>query len=135
MNKLFQKGYLPSIFLLIVALSLAGCSGSMESQLKSIAKETNKECPQMLDEYTRLDSCVSFGSTHFKYYLSVLNGIIVSDTTLLKSHLQSQLISTIKTNSKNKFFNENDITLVYQYNGDTGNYLFNIILTPENYRK
>ena len=122
-------------FLVLIGIIIfTQCSGSVESQLQSAAKETNKECPVMRDQWTRLDSCSVEGSSTFKYYFSILQ-IVVTDTTKLKSQIKPQIIETVKIHPSTRIFRDNDVTLVYKYSDDNGQYLFTITATPEDYKK
>ena len=108
------------------------CSGSLESQLKAKAKEENKNYPHLLDQYTRVDSCTTFGTT-YKYFLT-FSDIMITDTTLFKANMTPQIIKTAKINPEMAFFKKNDITLEYQYSDKDGKYVCTVIIKPDEYK-
>ncbi|MDU1889998.1 MAG: hypothetical protein E6767_04850 [Dysgonomonas sp.] len=134
MEKLFKKRNNQYFFLFVIFFVFAQCSENVDSKLKSIAKDVNeKECPKMLDEYTRLDSCAALPNKTYKYYHTIQN-LVVTDTTLIKANFAPQIVSMVKTDPQMKFFRENEVSLIYQYNGQNKNYLFSIIIAPEQYK-
>lgn len=133
MSRILKNRNIIYLLILIGIVSFTQCAGSVESQLQAAAKETNKDCPIMRDQWTRLDSCSVEGASTFNYYFSILQ-IIVTDTTSLKSQIKPQIIETVKTHPSTKIFRDNDITLVYRYNDEKGKYLFTIVATPEDYK-
>lgn len=134
MNRILKKRNIIYPLILIGIIIFTQCSGSVESQLQSAAKETNRDCPIMRDQWTRLDSCSVQAANTFKYYFTILQ-IVVTDTTNLKSQIKLQIIETVKTHPSTRIFRDNNVTLVYRYNDEKGKYLFTIVATPEEYKK
>jgi hypothetical protein len=116
----------------IVLIGLAQCTGSLDSQLKARTRAENKNYPHLLDQYTRVDSCTTYGTT-YKYFLT-LSDIMITDTTLFKVDMTPQIIKTAKINPKMVFFKKNDITLEYQYSDKDGKYICTIIIKPDEYK-
>ncbi len=133
MSKPFNGRFILFIASIIGVMSLMQCTQSLEKQLKSIAAEANKQCPYMLDQWTRLDSCVAFGDKNYKYYHTIL-GVVVSDTSLFKQQLAPQIVKTVKISPDMVFFRENNITLNYSYRDQANKYLFSVVVTPEDYK-
>lgn len=133
MNKLFMKQDLLYIILFIGIIIFPGCTGSIDSQLKKLSEEANTKCPRILDQWTRLDSCATFPNQTIRYY-HTLSEVTITDTTLFKSQLQPQIISSVKTNPDMKFFRENNVTMQYEYRNQTGKYLFSVIIEPKEYK-
>lgn len=133
MSKFFKAHNFLSVILLIAIIGFAQCSGGVDSQLKMIAKEANKQCPKSLDAFTRLDSCAAFPDRHYKYYHTI-TGVEVSDTTLFKNQMLPQIVRTIRVTPDMRFFRENGVTLEYQYNDSQGQYLFTIVAAPQDYK-
>ncbi|MDR2951573.1 MAG: hypothetical protein LBV71_20475 [Prevotella sp.] len=134
MNIILKKQNIIYLLILIVIVSFTQCSGSVESQLQSVAKETNRDCPIMRDQWTRLDSCSVQGENTFRYYFTIVQ-IVVTDTTNLKSQIKPQIIETVKNHPSTRIFRDNDVTLVYKYNDEQGKYLFTIMAAPQDYKK
>lgn len=125
------------IFYLLIAFGLTifpFCTGSVDNELKKIAEEANKTTPRLLDQWTRLDSCKALPNKNIRYFHTV-NDVVISDTTVFKSNLKPQVISVIKTSPDMKFFRENDVTMQYQYNDQSGRYIFSLIVSPQDYKK
>ncbi|MDR2955072.1 MAG: hypothetical protein LBV43_08320 [Prevotella sp.] len=133
--KYFLKKQNTLFLLLFTMLTFSQCAGNIDDQLKKIAQEANAQCPKMLDQWTRLDSCAVYPGKKYTYYHSVINDAKITDTTLFKTNLKPQIISIVRTNPDMKFFRDNDVTLNYRYNDEKGNYIFSITATPEEYKK
>jgi len=133
MNKLFMKQGLLYIILLVGIIISPGCTESVDSQLKKLLEGANTKCPKVLDQWTRLDSCAAFPNQTIRYY-HTLSEVTITDTTLFKSQLQPQIISSVKTNPDMKFFRENNVTMQYEYRDQTGKYLFSVIIEPKEYK-
>jgi len=129
-----SKHIIYSLFFLICIITFTHCSGNIESQLKAIAKETNTECPKMLDNWTRLDKCAATGGANFEYHLTILQ-IAITDTTNFKSQLKPQLLQVLKTNPSLKIFRDNDVTIKYIYNDKDGKYIFSETIIPQEYKQ
>ena len=126
-----RQGLLYIIFLLGI-LIFPRCTGSVDSQLRKISEEANLQCPKILDQWTILDSCAALPNRTIRYY-HTLKEVTITDTTLFKSKLQPQIISSVKTNPDMKFFRKNNIIMQYEYRDQSGQYLFSIIASPETY--
>lgn len=135
MEKLYKKPFVLLFSLICIGFLFAQCGKSTDARLKELVEETNKMCPHMLDQWTRLDSCAVQSGSAMRYYHSIVGELIVTDTTLFKSKLEPQIISAMKTNPDVKFYRDNDITMEYQYNDTEGKYIFSMIITPDNYKK
>lgn len=133
MKGIFCKKEIFYLFIALSAVIFPFCSGSVDNQLKKIAEEANETSPKLLDQWTRLDSCEAIPNKNIRYYHTV-SGVVISDTTLFKSNLKPQIVSVAKTNPDMKFFRENDVTMQYQYNDESGNYIFSIIISPQDYK-
>lgn len=121
------------IILLVGIIISPGCTESVDSQLKKLLEGANTKCPKVLDQWTRLDSCAAFPNQTIRYY-HTLSEVTITDTTLFKSQLQPQIISSVKTNPDMKFFRENNVTMQYEYRDQTGKYLFSVIIEPKEYK-
>jgi len=135
MNVLLQKKYILHIFLLFCIIAFTQCAGSIDSQLKKIADEANKECPKMLDQWTRLDSCAAYPGKNYIYFHTLVNEGMILDTVKFKEQFKPVIISIVKTNPNMSFFRENDVTLHYQYNDEANKFRTTIVLTPDDYKK
>ncbi|MFV0418203.1 MAG: hypothetical protein ACK5KT_05690 [Dysgonomonas sp.] len=135
MNIISPKQNILYIFLLSLIIIFTQCSGSTDTQLKKIAEEANKECPKMLDQWTRLDSCVTYPGKTYKYFHTMVNNASVSDVEQFKSTFKPVIVNTIKTHPAMKFFRENEVILQYQYSDESGETHVTIEVTPEDYKE
>ena len=62
---------------IVFALSFFGMQQlfkpNLESELREVALELNKQMPMQIDEYMRLDSASSKGKTNFIYYYTLID--------------------------------------------------------------
>ncbi len=94
----------------------------------------NNECPQMIDNQTRIDSAKVRDHKILVYYYTLptqLKSELNSES--LKQYLKPQIISNIKNSERMKFIRENDITLVYKYLDKNNSNLFELDVTPSDY--
>lgn len=134
MNRLFRKENILFVFILCCIVVFTQCSGSIDSQLEKIAAVANKECPKMLDQWTRLDSCTAYPGKVYKYFHTVINNASISDPEQFKTAFKPIIVNTIKAHPSMDFFRENDVTLQYQYNDEAGKHHVTIEVKPEDYK-
>lgn len=134
MNDILKSKKILSLFLVLGLVTLTQCAGGFDSQLKKIAEESNKECPKMLDQWTRLDSCAAYPDKNYKYFHTIVSGGAVLDKTKFEANFKPVIISIIRTNPGMKFLRENEVTLHYQYTDEAGGSQTVIVVTPEEYK-
>jgi len=109
---------------------------TIDKVLVELASKLNKEmCPMMLDMDTRADNAMALPNKTFLYNYTLVNfenGMI--DTTEIKKIIEPNIINGIKTNPNMEYFRDNKVTMRYYYKDKNGNYLFSIIVTPEQYK-
>lgn len=134
MIELFRGRNTLSVLLLSCIAMFTQCSGSIDKQLEKIAEESNKECPKMLDEWTRLDSCAAYPGKVYKYFHTIVNNSSILDAGQFEKSFKPVIISTIRTNPAIKFFRDNEIILEYQYKDETDKSTVTIKIAPEEYK-
>jgi ribosomal protein L37E len=108
---------------------------AIDKVLVEMASEMNKNLPMMIDANTRLDNVMAtFGKTVLYSYTITGLETATMDTLAMKQILEPQILNIVKTNPDMKYFRENDITMRYYYKEESGNYLFSIVITPEQYK-
>lgn len=121
----------------LLLVNLMACSPkktATEKFLKLTVVEMNKKCPMMVDKVTRLDSTNTQGTT-LNYYYTLLNADkSMGDFSKAEQPIAAQILSQVKTNPQMKGFRDNDVTLGYNYMDKNGNHLFEIKVTPEQYK-
>ena len=105
------------------------------SELKKSAIELNKQTPQHVDDYTRLDSASSIGKTNFIYYYTLLN-IEKSEINLdtVNKYTKPFVIKNVKEEPSLKIFRKNNITMDYKYYDKNGDFAMEISVTPDLYK-
>ena len=106
----------------------------LESELKEVVLELNKQTPMQIDEYMRLDSAASKGTTNLIYYYSLFD-MDKSEVNLdtVNKYLRPGIIENVITNPDLKVFRDNNITLDYIYYDKSGKFVTEISATPELY--
>lgn len=135
MNKIVQRKNILCILSFFCVIVFSQCAGNVDSQLKKIAKESNLECPKMLDQWTRLDSCAAYPDKNYKYFHTIVNDGFILDSAKFETTFKPVIISIIRTNPAMKFFKENDVTLHYQYTDEVKKKQLTIVVTPDDYKK
>ncbi len=107
-----------------------------DDKLAKAANEMNRNCPMQVDSTTRLDNVVALPDNRVQYNYTFNNGSSKNmDTAAFKVDMQNDIVKQIKTDKKHAFFKENNTTLLFSYRNEAGQYLFNIIISPEKYNK
>lgn len=95
----------------------------------------NKACPMMADAETRLDNTTVIPPKTFQYNYTLVNiesGSI--DTLEVKKIMEPIVLNFVKTNPQMKMLRDNNLTLNYFYKDKNGVYLFQIPVTPNQYK-
>ena len=107
----------------------------LESELKSVALELNKQTPMKVDQFSRLDSASTIGKTNLIYYYT-LTEIEKSEVNLdtVNKYIRPNIIENVKNNPDLKIFRDNNITMDYKYYDKNGEFATEISVTPELYK-
>lgn len=95
---------------------------SVEQQLVQLSQDLNKSCPEMMDEYTRLDATVASGKTlSFRYTI-----VDVEDEEILeaKDEIEQLCRDTVGTKAGARKMLDLGATLRYSYRNSDGKELF-----------
>ncbi|MFZ4620056.1 MAG: hypothetical protein ACOYNS_05835 [Bacteroidota bacterium] len=126
--------YVKFVILVNPYLPEAGQNG-VEEQLAAAVVEINRQCPQNIDDQTRLDS-VSMGegrSISYFYSLTALSQNEV-DTAALRKYLFPRLVANAKTGSDMSFMRENLVSMVYHYSDKNGEKTLSFSIEPHDYQ-
>lgn len=108
---------------------------SFDKQLMIIAEKLNKTCPFMVDRDTRLDNAIGGPGKNFTYNYTVVNYAAEEiDADQVKSNIYPAMLNDIKTNPDIEIFRKNEVTLIYKYKDKNGKFLFDIEISPEDYK-
>ncbi|WP_029037266.1 hypothetical protein [Salinimicrobium xinjiangense] len=107
----------------------------LESELKEVAVELNRQSPVQIDEFTRLDSAASRGKTNLIYYYT-LTGTEKSEVNVdtINKYLRPGVIENVKYHPDLKVFRDNNITLDYNYYDRNREFIAEISVTPDLYK-
>ena len=108
----------------------------LESELKNAALELNKQTPLEIDQYSRLDSASAKGKTNFIYYYTLIE-LEKSEVNLdtVNKYMRPNIIENVKNSPDLKIYRDNNITMDYKYYDKNGNFVTEISVSPELYKK
>lgn len=107
-------------------------------ELVEIQNMINAKCPKMVDKYTRLEYSVAKKQnnhmTLVSYYTAVdwLKSEIKVES--LKKLMKDHVINLVANDEDFKVFRDTGIDIIYNYYDKNGVFIFQIIVTPEDYR-
>ena len=111
-------------------------SPSMDKQLVEMANELNKNCPIMIDQYTRLDNANAFPNKTFQYnYTLVETEKADFNLDTVRKYVEPNIINNVKSNPDMKDLRDNNVTLNYSYRDKNGEFIWKLEITPDMYQK
>lgn len=125
----------------IVALSLALIlyysfkEPVADKEMVELVEKYNANCPLTIQPGIRLDNVTLPKDKVVQYNLTLLNLEKQSaEIDTIKLNIQQSLISTVKANPGLRAFRDNGFTLIYNYDDKKADYLFEITITPDQYK-
>lgn len=125
----------------ILALSLALIlyysfkEPAADKDMVELVAKYNENCPLTIQEGIRLDNVTLPKDKVVQYNLTLLNvEKQTAEIETIKQNIEESLLSTIKANPGLKVFTDNNFTLIYNYDDKKEDYLFEITITPEQYK-
>lgn len=123
-----------SSFLIVVLLS---CSSEVNylTELRGIADQINRKCPQMLDSETRLDG-IEVGAPNtiiYKYTLVNIKSEDV-DTVAFNRAMWPGLVSNIKVSQDMKKLRDNNTIVYYAYRDKSNKPICTLLIQPKDYK-
>lgn len=127
------------IYIFVVPiLAFLSCRPTPENKFERAAAEKTRKCPQVIDEYTRLDSVVYLPGANTNQYFYTLSGDAAANTTIFaanKLQMEEILKNEVANSLELKEYKDFQTTLEYIYrSGITGEELLRIRITPDMYR-
>ncbi|MBS7231755.1 hypothetical protein KHA90_12030 [Flavobacterium psychroterrae] len=136
-----KKNLTALIISAIVALSLALIvyysfkEPVADKEMVELVEKYNANCPLTIQQGIRLDNVTLPKDKVVQYNLTLLNvDKQTAEVDTIKLNIQESLISTVKANPGLKIFRDNNFTLIYNYDDKKADYLFEITITPEQYK-
>lgn len=106
-----------------------------DKEMVELVAKYNQNCPLVIQEGIRLDNVTLPKDKIVQYNLTLLNVEKESaEIETIKKNIEESLLSTVKENPGLQTFRDNDFTLIYNYDDKKENYLFEITITPEQYK-
>ena len=112
-----------------------GSATSIDKQLLAMTNEINKSCPLVMDQDTRLDNTSAGPGRMITYNYTLVNlSIEKINVDEFRDYIQPRVINNARTSDDMKYFRENEVTLRYKYSDKNGNFVFDVKVTPEDYK-
>jgi hypothetical protein len=104
-------------------------------EITELVAKYNKNCPLVIQEGIRLDSVNLPEEKVVEYNLTLVNvEKATAEVEVIKENIEKSLVSTASSNPGLKTFRDNKFTIVYRYNDTKKAYLFEVTITPKQYR-
>jgi hypothetical protein len=111
-----------------------GSGAHFDKALFNTANELNKNLPMMGDRDTRWDSTGAEPGNKFIYIYTLVNHTKDEmDVPTLEKALRPKIIAGYKTSDQMKSFREHNVELHYQYKDKTGEFVFEIVVSPKDF--
>lgn len=109
--------------------------------LESLCDELNATLPMMVDDLTRLDSCITGENRTINYYYTLVglnldSVILVNDTATLNEFqtiMYQVLLENVQTTKDMAYYRENQATLNYYYYTSSSDFAFDVNIGPDDY--
>lgn len=106
-----------------------------DSGMIELVAKYNDNCPLTIQEGIRLDNVTLPKDKVVQYNLTLLNvEKQTAEIETIKQNIEESLLSTVKANPGLKAFRDNKFTLIYNYDDKKEDYLFEITITPDQYK-
>jgi len=107
----------------------------LEGQLGVMFEVMNRQCPIMVDEITRLDSCrYNSSSKEAGYYYTITDKSML-DLDNFKNQITDVLKENLKSNEDVGFFRMYNVAITYKYADSEGKEITTVKILPEDYKE
>lgn len=111
-------------------------SGNPIAELEQIAENISENCPQMIDNETRLDKVDFKLPDTLTYHYALINLSAQNvDTTEFRRALFPGILSHIRVSSEMKKLRDNNIVICYAYKDKNNRPIYTFKITPDHYNK
>lgn len=131
------KNILSILTLLSCLLLFTQCKDmAVQKFIELFVSIENKNCPRMIDNITRLDSCIALPNKTVKYSATILHLDASKINTKESSELvKKNLVYALQTNPQLKEGLKLGISFLYLYHDQKGSLIYEISITPDDYNK
>lgn len=108
---------------------------NLNIEITELVAKYNENCPLLIQPGIRLDSVSLPQKQVVQYNLTLVNvEKQTAEIETIKENIAQSLISTAKSNPGLRTFRKNSFTLIYSYKDKKGIYLFEVTITPDQYK-
>lgn len=105
----------------------------IETVLRTVTEQMNKQLPQTIDRETRLDGTISGPGRRFQYLYTMLNHDVSGiDVPAFELQIRQHLTNGVCTNPAMKVFMDNDVDMVYSYRDRSSRHITSVSVKREN---
>jgi len=107
---------------------------SVGKELTALVTKYNNACPMMISNDIRMESVNTLPHNTIQYDFTLVSVQKESiDIKALKKSVETEILTSSKTNPSLEAFRDNGSTVIYNYKDSNEKELFKITLTPEMY--
>lgn len=109
---------------------------SFDKEIEKASMALNKECPMIIDQYTRLDHTEALPNKTIKYNYTLVEmekSEVQIDT--IRKYVEPAIIENIRNNADMKAYRNNKTTFVYSYKDKNGVFVYEFKATPDVYER
>lgn len=126
-------------FYLLLTIFFASCQTNTKTKsaydfLRNISMDVNQKCPIQVDSIIRLENTIAHPIATFRYNYTLKYDTVRYDIHEFEKSLRQTTLNTVKTSPDGKIFRDLFTTLEYNYSDTLGNFLFRIVIKPEDYK-
>ena len=106
---------------------------NVDEKLRQLEQKLNKDLPKQLDEVTVLKKVEALSGREIRYHYTILLDELEMTEADIMQHKRS-MITSLKQENNMELFKKHGVTMSYTYETQQGKHLFDITITPEEYR-
>lgn len=111
------------VILIVIKVAVVGVGTNIEAELQKVSKELNKNCPQMIDEVTRMDKTSAGPGKLLTYFYTVLGAEDIEYTEDDFANVERSVRMNLEQSPDTDVFRQHHINLRYIYKDESGNIL------------
>ncbi|MDR0799237.1 MAG: hypothetical protein LBN18_05725 [Dysgonamonadaceae bacterium] len=123
------------IVLLVLSFGFFACSNVAQKFLEVTAEQYNKQLPQQLNEFIRMDRCEAAPDLTLKFLATILMDTEGADfqESLVSAGAKKAIIRTLQDSPEFDTIKKFGIKYLYSYSDANGKHLYDVLITPEDY--